>query len=122
MSGYITRGFAEKFRAKVSGASADCRAKFLRFFPKGFYDEKYIAWERGYKDRAHQLWMDELNQKEFEALLKHKHYREIAERAVRIESKTNLLFSFEKMALRDAIKIGTGARAFSEGLHDLLYG
>jgi len=25
---------------------AKCRRKFLGFFPKGFYDEKYIDWER----------------------------------------------------------------------------
>ncbi len=34
-------------------------------------------------------------------------------RAVRIESRTNLLFSFEKMALRDAVKSKTGARGFA---------
>jgi hypothetical protein len=40
---------------------------------------------------------------------------------VRIESRTNLLFSFEKMALRDAVKSEAGARMFIEGLHDFLY-
>ena len=34
--------------AKQSGP-VRCRRKFLRFFPKGFYDEKYLDWERGYK-------------------------------------------------------------------------
>ena len=47
---------------------------------------------------------------------------EIAKRAVAIESRTNLLFSFEKMALRDAVRSAFGARAFAEGLHDFLYG
>ena len=46
----------------------------------------------------------------------------IAQRAVAIESRTNLLFSFEKMALRDAVKSESGARAFAVGLWDLLYG
>jgi hypothetical protein len=32
------------------------------------------------------------------------------------------LFSFEKMALRDAVKSPAGARAFAEGLFDFLYG
>jgi len=41
---------------------------------------------------------------------------------VRIESRTNLLFSFEKMALRDAVKSPAGARSFSAGLYDLLHG
>jgi hypothetical protein len=41
---------------------------------------------------------------------------------VRLESRTNLLFSFEKMALRDAVKSAAGARAFTEGLYDFLHG
>jgi hypothetical protein len=41
---------------------------------------------------------------------------------VRLESRTNLLFSFEKMALRDAVKPEEGARAFSNGLYEFVYG
>jgi len=33
-----------------------------------------------------------------------------------------MIFSFEKMALRDAVKSPQGARAFAEGLHDFLHG
>jgi hypothetical protein len=47
---------------------------------------------------------------------------EVALRAVRIESRTNLIFSFEKMALRDAVKSAAGAKAFATGLYDFLYG
>jgi hypothetical protein len=43
-------------------------------------------------------------------------FAEIAAHAVRIESRTNLLFSFEKIALRDAVKSAEGARSFAEGL------
>jgi hypothetical protein len=46
---------------------------------------------------------------------------EVAARAVRIESRTNLLFSFEKMALRDAVKSEAGARLFSRGPYDFLH-
>ena len=46
----------------------------------------------------------------------------IARRAVSIESRTNLLFSFEKMALRDAVRPPAGARAFATGLYDFLHG
>ncbi|HEX4193657.1 MAG TPA: hypothetical protein VHY80_11180, partial [Stellaceae bacterium] len=42
--------------------------------------------------------------------------------AVAIEGRTNLLFSFEKMALRDAVKSAAGAKAFANGLYDLLHG
>jgi len=33
-----------------------------------------------------------------------------------------MIFSFEKMALRDAVKTEAGARTFAEGLYDLLHG
>lgn len=98
------------------------RRKFLRFFPGGFYDETYIDWERDYKWQAHLTWNETLDQQTHEELLRKKKFAEVAARAVRIESRTNLLFSFEKMALRDAVKSTAGAQAFSEGLYDFLYG
>ena len=100
---------------------ARCRRKFLRFFPKGFRDETYLAWERDYKWKAHQQWKEVLNREAFAALLRKKRFAEIAGHAVRIESRTNLLFSFEKMALRDALKNSTGARAFATGLYAFLH-
>ena len=39
---------------------------------------------------------------------------------MRIESRTNLLFSFEKMALRDAVRTQAGAARFARALHTLL--
>lgn len=99
-----------------------CRRKFLSFFPKGFKDEKYVAWERGYKWQAHERWSEQLNRKEFRRLLRADEFNEIANRAVKIESPTNLLFSFEKMALRDAVRSNEGARIFAEGLDDFSYG
>ena len=99
-----------------------CRRKFLRFFPKGFYDDKYIDWERGYKWEAHQRWKETLGRAELRELLQDGAHAEVARRAVAIESRTNLLFSFEKMALRDAVKSQSGARDFAVGLDDFLYG
>ena len=49
-------------------------------------------------------------------------HEELAADVVRIESRTNLLFSFEKMALRDAVRDPAGARAFTQGLFDWLFG
>ena len=99
-----------------------CRRKFLRYFPGGFYDETYLDWERNYKWAAHEEWESTLERKIFGQLLKRGEYAEIAARAVRLEARTNLLFSFEKMALRDAVKPAAGARAFSEALYQFLYG
>ena len=107
---------------ETKNARKKCTEKFLYYFPKGFLDEKYYSWERGYKWDAHEAWEQFLQKKEYEKLLTNKAYNEIALRAVRIETKTNLLFSFEKMALRDAIKTLEGAKLFAEGLYDYVYG
>jgi len=103
--------------------SERCRRKFLRFFPKGFRDETYLAWERDYKWETHERWEEALNRNEFRRLLDRREYGEIAARAVRTEqrSRHSMIFSFEKMALRDALKPESGARAFATGLYDFLH-
>jgi hypothetical protein len=106
----------------VSKGGRRARRKFLRAFPGGFYDATYIDWERSYKWRAHRRWVEALNEPMFKQLVAHRKYDVIAATAIRIESKTNLLFSFEKMALRDAVRSPAGAEAFSLALFDLLHG
>jgi hypothetical protein len=113
--------------SKADGLSAGalrCRRKFLRFFPGGFRDETYVAWEREYKWETHGRWEERLNAGEFRRLLRRGEFSEVAARAVRVEqqSRHSMIFSFEKMALRDAVKTGAGARAFAEGLYDFLHG
>jgi hypothetical protein len=110
-------------RPLASGA-ARCRRKFLRHFPDGFNDETYLSWERDYKWETHQRWNEALSRPEFRRLLKSGEYAEIAARAVRVEQKSRhaMIFSFEKMALRDAVKTANGAKQFSEGLYELLHG
>jgi hypothetical protein len=109
---------------QTTSGAARCRRKFLRFFPKGFRDETYLAWERDYKWETHQRWQEALNRDEFRRLLDQREYAEIAARAVRTEqrSRHSMIFSFEKMALRDAVKSGAGARAFATGLYEFLHG
>ncbi len=109
-------------RTKATSGPIRCRRKFLRFFPGGFHDETYLDWERDYKANAHQRWTENLDRDTFRSLLKANKFAEIASRAVSIESRTNLLFSFEKMALRDAVKPPRGARAFADGLYEFLHG
>ena len=99
-----------------------CRRKFLQYFPGGFHDPEYVALERDYKWRAHERWTEVLGRLEFRSLLRARRHAEIAARAIRIESRTNLLFSFEKMALRDAVREPRGARAFAEALDALVHG
>lgn len=99
-----------------------CISKFLYYFPGGYAGKKYIAWERDYKWNAHLNWNEKLNKKEFSRLLYNGEFTEIAKRAASLESKTNLLFSFEKMALRDGVKTGRAAQLFAEGLYAYVYG
>lgn len=101
-----------------------CRAQFLSHFPGGFRDPTYLAWERDYKWAVHKEWTRTLGRDELRALLIGGEHDEIASRALRIEqrSRHSMLFSFEKMGLRDALRTREGARAFAEGLYDILHG
>lgn len=107
---------------KLSRQRMKSRRKFLYYFKKGYADPTYIDWERQYKLDAHFRFQQELNRTDFESLLNAGKYAGIAATAVRIESRTNLLFSFEKMALRDAVKERKGAKAFALGLYNYIYG
>ncbi len=114
-----------KIRQLVSGPERTrrrCIRKFRFYFPGGYRGQKYQDWERNYKWEAHLKWEEKLNKKEFKTLLQKEQYAEIAKRAITIESKTNLLFSFEKMALRDAVKDEASAKLFAKGLYEFLHG
>jgi hypothetical protein len=102
--------------------SKRAKDKFLYFFKKGFYTQKYLDWERDYKWNAHLAWEETLNKKAFAKLLAAEKYIEIAQQITRIESRTNLLFSFEKMALRDAVRTEEGAEFFTRDLYNYVYG
>jgi hypothetical protein len=101
-----------------------CIEKFLEHFPDGFEDDTYLDWERDYKWEAHRLWRAQLGGKDaFRTKLEAGRHDEIASAAVRIESGRALLFSFEKMALRDAVvRSDKGAVLFADGLFDWLHG
>ena len=101
---------------------ARAKRKFLRAFPGGFRDETYIDWERDYKWRAHLRWQDELSEPSLRRRVADRQFEDIARLASSIESRTNLLFSFEKMALRDAVRSSAGAQAFACALFDFLHG
>ena len=110
--------------ATLAPGAARCRRKFLRVFPAGFRDATYVEWEREYKWETHQRWQQALGRAEFRKLLRGREFTEAAARAVRVEqgSRHSMIFSFEKMALRDAVKSTDGATAFAEGLYRFLHG
>lgn len=103
-------------------AAQRARRKFLRAFPGGFRDETYLEWERDYKWNAHLRWQSVLSEPQFRQLLKARQFQQIASLSAGVEGRTNLLFSFEKMALRDAVRSPAGAQAFATALFDLLHG
>lgn len=116
------RAASRRHEAKPASGAIRCRRKFLRIFPGGFEDADYLALERDYKAAAHRRWHSILDEVTFRALLRKGEYEEIARRAVAVEARTNLIFSFEKMALRDAMKGDGGAKAFAKGLYAFLHG
>jgi len=107
----------------LAGA-ARSRKRFLRRFPGGFRDPVYLDWERDYKWETHQRWQEFLPRATFRRLLRDDQHAEAAARAVRIEQRArhSMLFSFEKMALRDALRSEAGVREFAQGLYDYLHG
>jgi hypothetical protein len=121
----LMRGEAPATRVgRTARGAKHCRRKFLETFPGGFRDATYRDWERDNKWEAHERWEAALDRRQFRALLRGRAFTEIAARAVRVEQRTrhSMLFSFEKMALRDAIRPDGGARLFAEGLFDFLHG
>jgi len=115
------RGAAD---AHALAGPARARRKFLSVFPGGFRDETYLAWEREYKVDVHREWERALGRGQLRALIDEGRHAEAAARALKVEqrSRHSMLFSFEKMALRDAVRTDAGARVFAEGLHGFLHG
>jgi hypothetical protein len=111
-------------RREVSPPARASRLKFLRLFPGGFRDEEYLELEREYKWETHIRWQEALPPEEFRRLLRDEDFAEIATRALRVEQRArySMMFSFEKMALRDAVRSAHGAQLFAVGLYDLLHG
>jgi hypothetical protein len=102
--------------------AARCRHKFQLYYPNGFDDEVYQVAERSVKERANLEWNTELNPPAFRRLLARGEYNRIVDIALRVETRSSLLFSFEKMALRDAVKEPAHARLFATALYAFLYG
>jgi hypothetical protein len=94
---------------------------FLRIFPKGFYDDRYLEQERDYKVEAHKLMLSLLDEKQLSKKIEADKYDEICKDALRVVNKTNLIFPNEKMALKDGLQNPENRRQFAMSLHGLLY-
>jgi hypothetical protein len=96
--------------------------RFLARFPQGFYGDRFASEEREYKVRAHQLAQDLLSQSALTRLLSANDYGEVCRRALRVANATNLIFPYEKMALKDGLESPAHQQAFATALFHLLYG
>lgn len=104
--------------ARAYWSHAQALDEFIKFFPKAFEDPVYFDWERNYKLDAHQNLLAEL--REDASGTGYADMDTLADRILHVESKTNLLFSLEKMALRDGLKDPRAAKYFFDCLHKLL--
>lgn len=96
--------------------------KFLTAFPGGFEGKRFHSEERDYKVAAHQLCCQLLDEPELKRLIADGKHSEVCERARRVEAKTNLLASFEKIKFNDALKHPQNQTLFATALADILYG
>lgn len=112
--------------AKKKYISLSMAAKgFLKEYPQGFYDEKYLLDERNYKITAHELLVSCLNKDSYRELLDNSDYGEICHRTRQVMSKLKeapLLSTFELIKLGDSLKSDKNKELFATNLFELLYG
>ena len=94
---------------------------FLEQYPEGFYGSRFREEERNYKDNAHKLALELLDKSDVTALSKEKAYEQIAARALKVSNATNLIFPYEKMALKDGLREPKAQERFACGLIAMLH-
>jgi hypothetical protein len=103
---------------------AQALAKFKAYFPEAFNDLVYLAdgenGERSYKVQAHDLWTELLGADQLRTLLAAGDISELTRRAQRVEGRLNLLFTNERIALRNALQDATAAQRFFAALLEVL--
>jgi hypothetical protein len=104
-------------RTQAGSRRALPAASSSHHFPGGFADPTYLEWERNYKWEAHRAWRGA----PAPGILARDPARAVAD-AIRIEAGRTSCFSFEKMALRDAVRTPAGSRDFGRALENLLSG
>ena len=105
----------------------DCVQYFLKLFPGGFDDPNYLsvntgAGERAYKLAASQLASTLLSKPAWEELSSTGNFDEICKRLGTVESKTNLLHTFEKIKWHAALKNPQLQQPLADALFNDLYG
>lgn len=109
-------------RKRRTQAFTASREGFLRLFPGGFYDPKYLKEERDYKLKACRKMQELLGPAELNALLRDESFAEISKRARSVMNANKLVFPQEKMSLKDGLDTAANEERFARRLGDLLYG
>ncbi len=105
----------------------DCIQYFLKLFPQGFDDPTYLSpgldgGERQYKLVASTYVKEVLGESEWRSLADAGNHAEICLRLARIESKTNLLHSFEKIKWHAALKDARLQKGLADAFFNDLFG
>jgi hypothetical protein len=95
---------------------------FLKIFPEGFNDEKFIRDERQPKLEARELLISSLGREEFQKLLEEEDFKEITKLSLSVINKTTLIFPNEKMSLKEGLVDAENQKLFCNSLFQLLYG
>lgn len=96
--------------------------RFMRNYPDGFEDPAFIKATREANLRGHKFCTQLLSQEEITRLIADGCFDMICERALHVESTTNLLTKSERKALQEALELPACQKLFSIALADLLYG
>lgn len=106
--------------AKVLPLAA-CIRYFEQLFPGGFYSAEYLNNERDYKTRAAEFAQGVLSEAAWRDLLEQGDVAEICNRLGKIEAKTNLLHSFEKIKWHAALKEPSLQEPIARALFDEVF-
>ena len=98
------------------------KAAFVKKFPGGFRDPEYVKQERVYKVKASKALHEHLSAKALSGLVKKRNFAEVATRARRLVSATNLVFKFEQIKLSNGLKTPENQELFAKALLAQLYG
>lgn len=113
-------GEDSKTRIKSTRSLDEAIESFLTEFPGGFRGPVYQEQERDYKEAAVHAMASLLGDGELARLIAARDFKEVALRARRLVSKTNLIFPNEAMKLNDGLKNGNHQHRFATALNGLL--
>ena len=101
----------------------DIVQSFLTKRKDGFQDAAYLGTERDYKVKASEFFHEHLGRPAFEAMINAGQFDEVCKTALKVISKTNLIFPQEATSLREGFKRGDAQKErFARALFNQLYG